>query len=184
MSRPTHFLRHEHRVIGQALRALEGMCLKLQSGEEIPEAALSQLLDFIWSYADLFHHRREEDVFFPALEKYLLSASKNPLGFIYHEHEVERKLLLRLGEEAEAFRKGTPESRQRLIETASSYRDHLVRHMQHEDSILFILAEEMLDDQAKDELCQVLSKPHGELDMAGIEHYENLAAELEKAWAV
>ncbi|HYE72307.1 MAG TPA: hemerythrin domain-containing protein [Blastocatellia bacterium] len=184
MSRPTHFLRHEHRVIEKALRALEGMCLKLRGGEDIPQDALTQLLDFIWSYADQHHHSREEETLFPVLEKKLLPSSNNSLGFIKHEHEVERRLVLRLGEEAEAFGNGVTEARQRLIETASAYRDHLIRHMQHEDSILFRLVEEMLDEETKDELCHALSQPHEELGMAGVEHYENLADELERVWAV
>jgi hypothetical protein len=32
MSRPTHLLRHEHRIIEQAIRALEGMCIRMQTG--------------------------------------------------------------------------------------------------------------------------------------------------------
>jgi hypothetical protein len=55
--------------------------------------------------------------------------------------------------------------------------------MQQEDAILFRLAEEMLDDQIKDSLIRAFA---GE-DAAArevIQRYEQLAEELEKAWAV
>jgi Uncharacterized conserved protein len=47
MSRPTQILRHEHRVIEQALRALDGMCLNMKMGGNVPPEALYQILDFI-----------------------------------------------------------------------------------------------------------------------------------------
>ena len=47
MSRPTHLLRHEHRVIEQAMRALEGMCFRIRAGDDPPGAELSKMLDFI-----------------------------------------------------------------------------------------------------------------------------------------
>ena len=47
MSRPTHLLRHEHRVIEQAMRALEGMCIRMMAGSDVPDEELSKLLDFI-----------------------------------------------------------------------------------------------------------------------------------------
>ena len=56
MARPTHLLKHEHRVIEQVMRALEGICVRLELKEVIPEADLIHLYDFIQIYADRFHH--------------------------------------------------------------------------------------------------------------------------------
>lgn len=184
MSRPTHFLRHEHRVIGQAVRALEGICLKLQSGEEVPPETLAQLLDFIWTYADQYHHGREEALLFPALEQQSVTAAGSSLGFLSYEHELERRLLMRLSEDIEAYREGRAKSRENVIAAAASYRDHLIRHLEGEDSILFRLAEEILDDETKDALSRSLAQPGEGLSAGDVARYEELAAELERAWAM
>jgi hemerythrin-like domain-containing protein len=184
MSRPTHLLRHEHRVIEQAMRALAGVCLRLQSGEPVPPATFSQLLDFIWSYADRHHHGREETLLFPALQRSEVASASGSLGFLKGEHETERRLLLRFGENIEAYRAGNAETLRQLIDTANDYREHLIRHIRREDAILFTLAEEVLDDDAKDALSRSLARPGEELGEGGVERYERLAAELERAWSV
>jgi hemerythrin-like domain-containing protein len=56
-------------VIERALRALDGMCINLKSGGNVPPEALYQTLDFIQNFADRFHHAREETYLFPALSR-------------------------------------------------------------------------------------------------------------------
>src|SRR5688572_14028777 len=106
MSRPTHILRHEHRVIEQALRALDGMCLKLRTGDNIPSEALSQLLDFIRNFGDRFHHNKEETYLFPALRQNLLQKDSDALRFLMEEHEIERRLIAELEQAVEEYRHG------------------------------------------------------------------------------
>ena len=92
MSRPTHILRHEHRVIEQALRALDGMCLNLKIGGNVPPEALDQILDFIQNFADRFHHTREATYLFPALGQNGFQKEGGALRFLTEEHEIERML--------------------------------------------------------------------------------------------
>jgi hemerythrin-like domain-containing protein len=55
--------------------------------------------------------------------------------------------------------------------------------MQQEDAILFRLAEDMLDDEVKDTLLDFLAGKNAEAQEI-TQRYEQLANELEKAWAV
>src|SRR5262249_51591136 len=96
MSRPTHILRHEHRVIEQALRALDGICLKLKSGVNVPAEALCQILDFIQNFADRFHHAREVTYLFPALDQNGFQREGGAIGFLTREHDLERLLTAEL----------------------------------------------------------------------------------------
>jgi hemerythrin-like domain-containing protein len=182
MSRPTHLLRHEHRVIEQAMRALEGMCLTMRAGGSVPCEELSKLLDFIRNFADGFHHAKEETYFFPALKQVGIRDENGPLAFLRTQHERERRLLSELGRAVEEYR-DDPASAEKLVSAALQFKDHLIGHMQQEDAILFRLAEEMLDDQIKDSLIRAFAREDADAQEV-IQRYEQLAEELEKAWAV
>src|SRR5262245_42186242 len=171
-------------MIEQALRALDGMCLNLKIGGNVPPEALDQILDFIQNFADRFHHTREETYLFPALGQNGFQKVGGAIGFLTEEHEIERRLMAELELAIGEYRHGDSTAVDRFVEAANMYRDHLVGHMHEEDAILFRLAEEVLDEAVKASLIQ--SFAHGEAHncdgMAA--RYELLAQELEKNWAV
>lgn len=124
MSRPTHTLKHEHRIIEQALRALVGLCVRLELDEPIPVEPLVHLLDFVQIYADRFHHEKEEMVLFPALAQSGMQVEGGPLGFLQHEHQVERQLLIELGAAVTDYRHGDEAAKHRIVAIARSYSRH------------------------------------------------------------
>jgi hemerythrin-like domain-containing protein len=180
MSRPTHQLRHEHRVIEQAMRALEGICFRMRAGDWVPDEDLAKLLDFIRNFADGIHHTKEEAHLFPALEQIGIKDEDGPLAFLRSEHRAERRLLSELARAAEGYR-CDPASGEIFVKAAFQFKGHLIGHMQQEEAILFMLAEEMLDDQTKGSLIRAFA---GEDAGKMIQRYEQQAKELEKAWAV
>jgi hemerythrin-like domain-containing protein len=184
MSRPTHILRHEHRVIERALRALDGMCLFLKSGGNVPPEALYQILDFIQNFADRFHHTREETYLFTALGQNGFQMDGGALGFLTGEHESERMLTAELELAVGEYRHGDPAAVDRFVKAANLYRDHMVGHMREEDAILFRLAEEVLDETVKATLTHSFAQEETQSSDGMVERYERLAQELEKNWAV
>ncbi|MBS1791757.1 MAG: hemerythrin domain-containing protein [Acidobacteria bacterium] len=182
-ARPTHLLRHEHRVIEQALRALDGMCLRLKAGDDSPAGALLQALEFIRNYADRYHHFREEEYLFPALKQCGLEEG-GALAFLCAEHVRERELLAELENALQTYRGGNSIAVEHFLEIADRFRQHLIEHMQQEDNLLFRLAEDMLDEEAKGELMQRLASGNDEALDAVNRKYERLAAELENAWII
>jgi len=184
MSRPTHILRHEHRVIEQALRALDGMCLNLRTEGNVPPEALYQILDFIQNFADRFHHIREETYLFPALDHSGFHNEGGALGFLMEEHETERRLIAELELAIEDYRHGDSAAIDRFVEAANLYRDHLAGHIREEDAILFRLAEEVLDEAVKASLIQSFSQEGAQGCDEMVARYERLAQELEKNWAL
>ena len=184
MSRPTQILRHEHRVIEQALRALDGMCLTLKSGGNVPPETLYQILDFIQNFADRFHHAREEIYLFPSLSHNGFQIDGGALGFLMGEHETERTLTAELELAIGEYRHGDSEAVDRFVKAANLYREHLVGHMREEDAILFRLAEEVLDEAVKASLTQSFAQEEAQSSDGMVARYERLAQELEKTWAV
>lgn len=182
-ARPTHLLRHEHRVIEQALRALDGMCLRLKAGAEIPAEALSQALEFVQNYADRYHHFREEEYLFPALKQCGFEEG-GAVPFLLEEHAHERELLAELEFAVEEYRYGDSNAVQRFIEITGRYCKHLIGHMQKEDSLLFRMAEDLLDEDAKDQLMRNLARGDAESQEGISRRYEQTATELEHTWAI
>jgi len=184
MSRPTHILRHEHRVIEQALRALDGICLNLKSGVNVPPEALSQILDFIQNFADRFHHAREVMYLFPALDQTGFQKEGGAIGYLTGKHELERLLTAELELAIGEYLHGDSTAVDRFVEAASLYREHMVDHMQEEDAILFPLVEEVLDETVKATLTQSFAQEEAQSNDGMVARYERLAQELEKNWAV
>jgi hemerythrin-like domain-containing protein len=184
MSRPTHLLRHEHRVIIQAMHALEGMCLRMRAGTRVPDGDLSKMLDFIRNFADGFHHQREENYLFPALEQIGIEGGNGPLAlaFLRSEHRMERRLLSELARTVGEYRRNSADC-EKFVSVALQFKNHLIGHMQHEEAILFRLAEEMLDEQIKDSLNHAFAAGSAETQEMN-QRYEQMAEELEKSWAV
>jgi len=152
------------------------------AGGGVPDEELSKLLDFIRGFADQFHHVKEETYLFPALEQIGIRTENGPLAFLYNEHRTERRLLAELELAVKDSRRNRAAS-ERFVSAARQFKDHLIGHMQQEESILFRLAEEMLDDRVKDSLTQALNEENADAQKRA-EEYEQLAIELEKGWAI
>jgi hemerythrin-like domain-containing protein len=182
MSRPTHLLRHEHRVIHQAMHALEGMCIRMRAGTIVPEEELANMLDFIRNFADGFHHAKEETHLFPALELIGIKNENGPIAFLRSEHKIERRLLSELTSAVEVYCRDSA-AYEKFVSVALQLKDRLIRHMQNEDAILFRIAEEMMDEQIKKSLNHALNGWNAKAQ-AMTQRYEKMAIDMERAWSV
>ena len=181
---PIHSLKHDHRVIEKALRALDGICIRIQWGERVPLTALSQAVEFISNFADCYHHGKEEAHLFPALKRQGIVHEGGPLGAMERQHEIERELTDAMVNALEGYRDLVPGAARQFSEAARRYTDHLTGHIEREDSILFRIADEILDDEDKQEINEAFNRVRVEFGVETLEKYERLATQLEEAWAV
>ena len=66
----TRILMEEHRVIERVLGSLDASASRLAGGESTRPGFLLEAADFIQGFADGCHHRKEQGLFFPAMETY------------------------------------------------------------------------------------------------------------------
>jgi hemerythrin-like domain-containing protein len=184
MSHPVHTLKHEHRVIELGLRTLDSLCLRLGSGQAVPLQVLVEVHDFIRTFADQYHHGKEELCLFPALKRQGIQCDGGPLCVLTHQHEIERELLSDLYLAIDEYGSGNPESTKRFMNTARRYIEMMTWHMEFEDQILFRLAEEILDDTEKIELGKAFKQMEDQFGQGTLEKYERMASELERNWAL
>jgi hemerythrin-like domain-containing protein len=183
VSHPLYTLRHEHRVIERALRALDGICARLQWGHYVPAEILSQLVEFINTFADRYHHGKEEAYLFPVLRRHGFTQS-GPLGAIAREHQIENELSTEMQLAIEGYREADPVARQRFVDAARRYSDHLLSHIDKEDAILFRLADEIIDQEDVASLCAGFKQAETELGAGANERYDGIASALERDWAL
>ena len=163
---------------------MEGMCARIASGIEVPAESLSRLVDFISAFADGFHHRKEEELLFPALRRQGIGEDGGPLEVMHHQHEVERGLIMALRQAVEAMGNGSETAIRHFVEDARRYTDLLTAHIELEDSVLFRLADEVLEEEDKKSLGEAFRQAAFELGPNAIERYEKTASDLERAWAL
>lgn len=181
---PIHKLKHEHRVIEQVLRALEGVCFQLACKQPIPSQALSEIVDFTSRFVDTYHHAKEETGLFPRLEKHGIARQGGALGSIEHEHRLERRLIDDLNVTIEGLEAGSELSRHTFIDAARKFITHLTNHMQQEEAILFRLANELFDASDGEAIAAEFRHIETEFGEENLKRYENLAMALEEKWAL
>lgn len=184
MSRPFHILKHEHRIIERVLRGLDGVCLKIEGGDQVPASTLLEIVGFIRTFADHYHHGKEETHLFPALERQGITREGGPLGVMEYEHQIERELTADLEQAIDLYKDGDGEAPQRFVEAARAYLRLLVGHIEKEDSILFRIGDEVLDDEEKAALAASFKQTDAVLGGRTLEDYERLASEIEEKWAL
>jgi hemerythrin-like domain-containing protein len=184
MTEPFHVLRHEHRVIERGLRALDGICARLNCGHQVPPEALLEVVDFLRVYADDFHHGKEEANLFAMLDRRGVTRQGGLLARLVQEHDIERKLLTAMLCAIEDYSKAGPASKTGFVEAAYRYTRHLTGHMEIEEAGLFKLADEVLEEPDKVTLLRALNQDGDSSGLCSVDRYVQLASELEEKWAV
>jgi len=148
--RATKLLREEHEIILRGLRVLETLAGRSARGDAVPAQATSSLLDFLREFADAHHHGKEEDILFPAMEEAGFPREAGPLAVMLQEHEEGRAFVQALREAAPRA-SGSPEERARFAAAARGYAQLLSAHIDKENQVLFVMADEAVppDEQKR-----------------------------------
>src|SRR5215831_9562885 len=97
-------LMNDHRLIEAVMTALEFKLSKTDAA--FPVEFIEQALDFLYVYADRFHHHKEEETLFPAMAERGVMVDRGPIGMMLYEHSVGRKLLAGIRTSLEGARRG------------------------------------------------------------------------------
>ena len=134
-------LREEHTQILSQLDALEVAV----SGSAVNKEEVEKFLHFTENFAEP-HHKKEEDVLFPALEAKGIPRDGGPTGVMLSEHQEKRnyvkglRLALQNGDDKEMKRNG--------LSIVNLMRSHIDK----ENNILYPMAEQLLSAEDLAEL--------------------------------
>ena len=176
-ARPTDVLKQEHRVIERVLDATEQMLEQ----PTIDKAFMLSVIDFVRNFADGCHHHKEEDALFPMLEQAGVPREGGPIGCMLSEHEMGRLLIRTISESLDPAVAGRAEAIQAVQQAARQYISLLRMHINKEDTVLFAVADHVLDKQHQTELMASLDRTELIENEAGKhERYVALADRLYK----
>ncbi|MBU0957598.1 MAG: hemerythrin domain-containing protein [Nanoarchaeota archaeon] len=148
MSKPIQLLIDEHVYILKVVDALIKECEEIENGKEIDEKFFAKTIDFIRSYADKFHHAKEEDILFKEMCKQGTQEKLhcNPIDQMLHEHDLGREFVKNMEDEVKE------DNKEKVIENGRGYAQLLQEHIYKEDNILYPMADEALDNEELEEM--------------------------------
>ena len=135
---PTDLLRDEHRVILNALDALERGADRTAAGGSVADAWWTGAVAWLRMFADRNHHAKEERALFPAMVKAGVPSEGGPIAVMLEEHVEGRRLVTAMDANSGAARLGA----------CRAYVALLRAHIEKENDIVFPLADAVLDEQA------------------------------------
>ena len=179
----TTSLRNDHKLIEKVLNALNATVSLLESGKKIPEEILLPTIDFTQNFTDVCHHKKEEDVLFPALGKAGLPTQMGPIPRMLEEHRITKQLAEKLEITSHSYLKSGNSTD--LINSLKMYIEHVNEHLWKENNRLFMMADARLNYVATDIDKNMKDVEDSQLSKIGKtrEEYEKIVDSLEKSVA-
>lgn len=174
MGKATQDLRKEHDAILYVLKILDKM---IHSESNEPETQLryyGEVVYFLKIFADKCHHGKEENYLFPELVNKGVANESGPVGEMLREHALGREYIAQMSQSFDE------KDIQRFAIAASLYGDLLIKHIDKENNVLFILADKLIDEEEQNLMFEKFEK-HEE-NVVGHGVHEKLHGMIE-TWA-
>lgn len=181
----TTALRSEHDHILAMIACLRAACDAIEDRGEFDGEFFQTGVDFIRNYADAWHHAKEEELLFPALEAAGMPREGGPIAVMLHEHELGRDYVREIADHLNAAVDGDDAARATVLRYTLAYTDLLTQHIQKENGILFDMADQFLPPVEHERLERAYQSaiPSG-ADADTGKHYEKIVEEQCRKWSV
>ena len=177
----TQILMEEHRVIERVLTALETAADRLSQKDEIRPAFFVNVALFNKNFTDGCHHRKEEGIFFVAMNEAGVPAQGGPIGVMLAEHEQGRDFTGAMKDAAQKWEVGDLSARPIVIQDALGYVTLLRQHIHKENNILFPMADRLIPPDKQEKIATDFERiEKEEIGESLHEKYLALAEVLEK----
>jgi hemerythrin-like domain-containing protein len=159
----TDVLRNEHIYIKKVLTGIRKQCIDIVNGNKVDLEVFEKVIDFVRSYADKYHHQKEEKHLFNIMADQLAKdIGPGPIEGMLTEHDFGRSYIYELEQALKRYKDGDMDARVDIIGFAMGYEHLLTKHIDKEDNAIFNLAERKLDS----EVLHKLDKDFEEIEAA------------------
>lgn len=180
----TEALKKDHRLIEKMLDILQKVAKKLDQGSDVPADSLKNASDFIKTFADNYHHGKEEELLFKAMEERGFPREGGPIGVMLIEHDEGRGYARALAESIEKYAAGDNNAKKTIAENSRNYSNLLSQHIPKEDGILYMMADNILSEDFQEELLRKFEVVEKEkLGEGGWQKYADLVDQVGKELA-
>lgn len=143
---------NEHVYIKKVLAAIKKDCEELAEGKDVDTEFYRNAIDFVRSYADKYHHQKEEKKLFNIMAEADENIKRGPVMGMLMEHDLGRSYIGRLETAVEDYEKGDRKKKAYIIANALSYAVMLESHIEKEDTTIYMLARRMIDKDTQEGL--------------------------------
>jgi hemerythrin-like domain-containing protein len=150
---PIALLKAEHQIIMKMIYAIHEQIESLEQNNAIEITTLKTIIDFMRSFVDKCHHRKEEVYLFPALERSGAPLVDCELDLFKEDHEFGLTLIAELEEALQLYAKNDSTAREKLIKALAQLKEVYTRHTLREENFVFPIAEKYLSKSAQKTLC-------------------------------
>lgn len=179
-----NLMMEEHQNILRMLTVVRKASLEVMNGAPIDYEDFNKMIDFIRNYADAHHHGKEEKLLFNKMVDHL-GALGNKLithGMLV-EHDMGRLYIQELVAALDRVKGGDDASRLDIIANAVGYVNHLKRHIDKEDAVVYTFARRQLSS----DILENVNRETVDFEKAAEEqgtqmHYQSLLEGLEKKY--
>ena len=176
----------EHKNIKRMLEVIRKASFRMMKGDEINYDDFHEMIDFVRTYADLHHHGKEEKFLFKEMIEHLGSIGNKLIthGMLV-EHDFGRLFISELVAALDRVKDGHEESKLDVIANAVGYANHLHRHIEKEDSLIFKYAEDNLAPEILNEVNHLTVKFEEEAGRNSVQtKYLSMLERLESKYLV
>ncbi len=139
-------LKKEHRLIRHALDIVSTAKEKLETGERPPHIFFEKAVEFFRTFADKFHHFKEEYLMFGLLAEKKDGFYDGEIGALRYQHERCRKCIDRIENSIPGYSHHDTIATTMLLENLASYISLLKLHIYIEDHIFFPMVDKDLSE--------------------------------------
>lgn len=150
----TQVMVEEHRLILRMIGLLEKNARETAAGRYRNWQFYLDGIDFIRTYADRYHHAKEEDVLFTALVDNGMPKENSPVAAMLMEHDQGRTFIRAMERAVQEALAGRTDSWQAIADNALGYAALLRDHIAKEDEILYPLAERVIPETMRSGIIQ------------------------------
>lgn len=177
--KPTEVLKQEHQVILKVLDAAEREAARIGDSHPARMDRIEKMVDFFREFADHCHHAKEEKLLFVKLQERGMVVDGSPIGVMLHEHDQGRRLVGGVAEAVSFAARGDEKALATIAKNLADYAVLLRMHIDKEDNILYVMADDLLSDTDQEELSRAFERVEAEeMEPGTHEKYHQLAHEL------
>ena len=176
MERPTEELTQEHVLVLMVVEAMEREVTSIERTGRAHTERIAQMMDFTRNFTDGYHHYKEEQVLFPALEE-RSRAGAGQVSILLSEHMAGREAVRAVVENLAAAN-ADEAARKAVAENLALYAFLLRLHINKEDTVLFPLADEVFSDQEAEIMAAEFARASQESGSGSPERFRTLAHAL------
>ncbi|RIK02188.1 MAG: hypothetical protein DCC43_04105 [Candidatus Brocadia sp.] len=165
---PVKKLVDEHVLIKRLLALVPTIVDYIESSMKVDKDLVLKCVDFIRTYADKYHHMKEEDILF----KYVDDKAE-VIQVMYKDHDTGRGYIRQVVEGAETGNKA--QIKQNLL----AYRELLTQHIKKEDEILYPWIDRQLSTTQVGEMFRKCNEADASVGEELPKKYERFITDLE-----